>query len=125
MVAILKPIGIGLLGFLASCLAFWFGFAFILLPLGASAINWYPIAVVALPLLVAGYLGARFTASRYASRRVLIGAITGALGLMFLLLLGQSEGVWWFMPLLVLGAFAWSAIGGLIGVATSRQPRHD
>jgi len=117
--AILKPLGIGLLGFFISGAAFWFGFAFLLLPAADDALAWFPAAVIALPLLVAGYLGARFTVSAHRSRRVLVGALTGAIGISLVLILGQSQGLWRVFALFVLGAGAWSALGGLVGVATN------
>ena len=83
--AILKPIGIGMLGFVLSAFICWTSTSILIASDVVGAFPWVILFCVVVSLLAAGYLGARFTVSRHWLRRTIVGTVAGSFSFVLLL----------------------------------------
>ncbi|MEL7023513.1 MAG: hypothetical protein AAGL69_07160 [Pseudomonadota bacterium] len=119
---LLKPIGIGVLGFVLSYIGFWFGFTVLVNIYEPAFLLWYGFFVVGLPLLIAGYLAACFALSRHLWLRIVVGSVIGAVCAALLASLTMFGGKWWLTVIYVFCAGIWSGFGAIAGALTNSYP---
>lgn len=115
MSAAIKPVALGVAAYIMSAVGLWFVLSFVLLPVMPDTIWLLPATITLVPLLLAGYVAARFAISSHRSHRVAFGVIAGLIGYGISLVVTQARGEVWFFVLFVFGAAIVAALGGLLG----------
>ena len=122
MSAILVPIALGILTFLASVAALWFVATFVLLPLSAAVVLWLPALLLIPSLVLAGFVAGLKSNTAYPSRKLVMGAIVGFLSVLAASLGARSSGAAWFAVLLALGGASVAAVGAYLSTMVSHAP---
>lgn len=107
------PVVYGLASFTLSAVAFGVVFAFLTSFLSEVARPYIPLFVVVPALLIAGYVGARCSRTKYLRRRLVMAAVTGAISVQIASLAISLGGLWWLHIVFSLAGAAFSVLGGL------------
>jgi hypothetical protein len=113
--AIIKPIALGVAAYVVSAVGLWFVLSRILFPSMPGTIWLLPAVVTLVPLLLSGYVAARFTVSKHRLRKVALGVVAGLIGYGISLIITQAQGEVWFFALFVFGAGIVAALGSILG----------
>ena len=117
MIEVLKSLAIGVAAYILCAVGIWFALSLLLSlsPIGESSAWVIPAAMALIPLFVARFVTARFSALSQRHKRVLLGVAAGLLGFFVSLLITQTQGELWVLIPVLLGAAAVAAAGGLAG----------
>ena len=113
--AVLRPIALGVVAYFATVVAMGF-FALNVLHAGVKESFWLLTGAVTLPLIVSGYVGARFTVSAFRARRVVLGVASALLGYATpYIFIDLPASATWMLIVLVLEPTIAAAVGAWLG----------
>ncbi len=115
MKAVVKPIALGIVTYFVTAIGVWFFLSNVLYAVFAEAAGLLIGAVVLVPLIVSGYVGARFTVSGYRARRVWFGVASALAGYATSYFFVDVRGEAWMLIVVFLGAAIVAAVGAWLG----------
>ena len=113
MNAIIKPIFLGVGAYAVSAVIIWYLLAFAFMS-HENIGQWLLPGITVLPLMIAGYIGAKYTISNYRSRKLMFGAIAGIIGFTLGMFVISAKGDVAFILISYLVAVCFALLGGFI-----------
>jgi hypothetical protein len=86
MEAFLKPFAFGVLSALMAIIGLWFAISLLLSSFFENWVTFYLFIVVVPPLMLGGYVSAQLMKSKFLSRYLIMGALVGAVAMLFAML---------------------------------------
>lgn len=115
MEAFLKPFAFGVLSALMAIIGLWLSSSLLLSSFIESWVAFYLFIIVVPPLMLGGYVSAQIMKSKFLSRYLVMGALVGAVVMLFAMLFTKTQGQIGFLILLVIAGSSISVFGSYLG----------
>lgn len=115
MKAFLKPFAFGVLSALMAIIGLWLAISLLLSSFIESWFAFYMFIIVVPPLMLGGYVSAQIMKSKFLSRYLIMGALVGAVVILFAMLFTKTQGQIGLLILLVIAGSSISVFGAYLG----------